>query len=223
VLDPENPGDIYREGHVIINLWKGFIVKELTQYNKEEIDRHVSPFLNHIKQCWCNNNLELYIQVINHFVHIFKYPWKRDQINVILRSTTRRCVDVVFEPIRKILAPKHFSNVIGKGVITNSVSQNDTWSQSLILLLNEPISRYDVISNIIENDQIFIKYKCHKPIMAKNIINLFVHTTDSAAKFQTLKFKNLSLELNENQVSNEILQDIENTDPQILLTWFLHQ
>lgn len=226
VLEPNGEGDTHNEGKVRINLWNPYLVKELPEYNQDEVSRHVAPFLHFIKTCWCNNEEELFSQIVNHFTNIFKYPSKRDGVSVVLKGTTKRNIDVVFAALKKILALNHFADVAGKGVITNSATQNDTWSQSLILVLNEPISRYDLIINIIENDTIFVKYKSHKPLLVQNIINLFIHTNEpTLSKFCTGKFSHLILTLNEHTslVTPQILEAVEKTDPQMLLTWFLHQ
>lgn len=226
VLDPDQQGDSHSEKLIRINLWNGYLVKQIPQFNQQDISLHIAPFLNFIKTCWCNNEEESFSNIMNHFINIFKHPSKRDGVSVILKGTTKTNIDVVFAPLKRILAPNHFADVAGKGVIINSATQNDTWSQSLILLLNEPISRYDLIVNIIENDTIFVKYKSHKPLLVKNIINLFIHTNEpTLSKFQFGKFSHLVLTLNEHTslVTPQILEAVEKTDPQMLLTWFLHQ
>jgi hypothetical protein len=203
--------------HLKVNLWNGFAVKPFDQSVPfDTLTRVISPWLNHIKICWCQNDESLFKDIINHFAHIVQRPHIRTKKIVIFRSPSDELVDCVFEPIKKILFPWNYANLEGKGNIILSNNDNFEWSQSLILVIKEPIPRPDIIKNLLRSDEMHIRCKGHRGFVVSNFINIFINSmTFSVSSYDA----NTVLNVDSNTSLNTL--EVSSIDPQYLLSFLI--
>lgn len=230
-----DPGDANRRNSFKrINLWGGFLVKNIKSSRRSLTssmnDVHIEPWLNYIKRCWCHNDEELTKKVLNHFCNIFRNPSERTMIHFLIKCTTNPDYlkkDPVFVPIQKILGNYHFSDIEGRGNLTNSTTENSHWSHSLIMVLRDPIPRPELIAEIIEAPTIVVKNKRHKPFSINNYINLFIYSNNFVCPRSTGtydgddSFRFVVLDIVPENVP-ETLHSIANTPIEYLFRFFMN-
>lgn len=92
---PTAQPNMKRQGRTF-NTWDGFKSK---LYNKEDIDMDlIADTLNHIMVVWANNDVAIYNYIMSWFQKIFKTPYEKTKIALVLRSQEKQ---------------------IGKGIIIN--------------------------------------------------------------------------------------------------------
>lgn len=228
VMDATNKDTLDENGYyTTINVWCGFQVEPTTLSN-DELTAKVKPWLNHLKECWCNNDESIYSMMLKHFASIFQHPETRSEKNIVLKTTyqspiSTNCIDAILKPIEKILG-HHYSTLQPNRNVILINTDNFNWTQTLILVLQGPISRPKNLLDVIEKDQISVKYKGHKPFHIKNLINVFI--IDNDYNFQ-LNHQTVTLRINDARYQHEnqnkdYFDGILNTTPDVLLQYLLN-
>lgn len=65
-----------------LNLWTGFFREEVS----EPLMANVQPFLNHLRNVWCNSNAELYEYALNWFAYLIQKPGNPQKTALIIRG-----------------------------------------------------------------------------------------------------------------------------------------
>lgn len=217
VLHPDHGDYLDSSGlHLKVNLWLGFAVDPI-DVSFNDINSVVQPWLRMIHDVWCNRDDNLSQQVIQHFASIIQRPYQRTNKTIVLRTNSKPLVDIIFEPIKKILRPWNYANLEGKANITYSNNDNGDWTETLILVIHDQIPRPDIIKNIFDHDTLHIKYKGYKGFMIKNICNLFINSVTYQTPPQDTN--HVILNLNDSNANANDVDFIRSINPAILLSF----
>lgn len=227
VLSPNETDELDSKGfYTKINLWSGY--KCTPSPFSIDVKEIVKPWISHLMNCWCDHDMVLTSQLLRHFSCIIRNPRKRSQMNIVLKTTNQNevateCKNVIFEPFKKILG-NHFASVDAKGTVIASSNDNQVWAMSLIIVLSGHFLRPKQIMDLVENDQILLKFGGFKAIMVENFMNIFISTNHYKEQF---KFPNLLLNINDQQFVETHQQThhfdkIRNTPPEALLSFLLN-
>ena len=97
--------------HKDLNLFKGYIQQYDPEFEVNEVK--ISPFLNHIKQVWCDNNEEEYKYTVNWLAHAIKHPNIKMGVSLFLYSNRQGTgKNILFDMIAKSIIGYRYSPVI---------------------------------------------------------------------------------------------------------------
>lgn len=221
IIDPESTDVVDKDGNYLkINIW--FNTFPQTPPPPFSLETAITPWLNHIKTSWCNNDDHSFKIALQYFGLLFQHPNKRS-FHVILRNPTNNpnIISSIMYPISKLLGPNYVS-LVGQKNITLYATQNNNWAQALVLHVKEPLSKSEM--EIFDNDSIAVKYKGFKPFHVQNIIHSFIESNAfviGQTKTPCVEFR--CKFLNDHPVSQHYYDDIRSISSDCLYHFFKTQ
>ena len=85
----------------VFNTWRGYKYKKDDNIKVNIND--ISPFLNHIREVWCNNNEIQYNYVLDWFATLIQTPWVKLKTVIVLRSKPGAGKGIIIQKIREII------------------------------------------------------------------------------------------------------------------------
>ncbi len=165
------------------NVWSGFKAKKLEQYDVSKIQ----PILNHIKIVWANNNEEHYHYIMSWFHNIFKYPYRKTRIVIVLRSEKQQIGKGAI--VENFLNPYVFGSNIslyGVGLDFLTTRFNFELANKIFVSVDELPSisvgdyhsSFDIIKSKITSDVVKVEIKGGSKFDIKNYMNIIMMTNN---------------------------------------------
>lgn len=210
VFNPNDPRDLKDANglYIKINLWNGYLAQIDHSLINSEINRVVKPWVDLLRRNFCSNNDVHFDWMMKHLSKIILNPIQRTKHIVVFRTQNNDLIDSLFFPFYKILG-NHINKIVGKGNLTNTTKDNSAWAQTLILIIQEPIPRPDIVQEIIcDKDTLELKFRKRSPFTITNLINGFV-VSNEYDKSHSLKLKHSYYDVIDNDSSDEFKQQIQ--------------
>lgn len=209
----------------IFNMFNGFDYPDIKQPSNVNPDH---PFLKHIREVWCSDNLDQYNYVIDWMAHALQKPWKKIGRCIVLRGSPGCGKGIIVQTFAKLMGKKYMIQPTSSNDVLGSF--NSLLMGKLLVFLDEMTwggdhERAGVVKKLITEESLVINQKNIAKITVNNFANIimagngtYLHHADAEAR------RFLDLEVNKrfkrNPNKQQIIRDILNCDLRQLANFF---
>lgn len=167
---PINPDEEYKIDSDIYNLFTGYDKRIRTEYNKENTDRILKPYLDLIYQI-CNKEDKVYDYYLKYMANLIQEPRNKPGICIEIRGKQGTGKNISYLPIKNIIGEDHFISS------SNPETFFDThaigYMNKLLVIMDEidfsKVKKYEsLLKTNITEDKIAFNPKNLKPFMTHN-------------------------------------------------------
>jgi hypothetical protein len=222
-LDPKK--FLNNTNSTIFNLFDGFAYPDIKQPSNIG---HEHPFLKHIREVWCSDNLDAYNFVLNWMAHALQKPWQKMNTCIVLRGSPGCGKGIIVQTFAKLIGKKYMIQPTSSNDVLGTF--NSLLMGKLLVFLDEMTwggdhERAGTVKKLITEKSIVINQKNIAKITVNNFANVimagngqYLHHSDAGAR------RFLDLEVNErfkrNPNKRQIINDILNCDLRQLANFF---